>query len=221
MALVVGRVLAALLLLCVLLQQCHADSGTALEVLGLGPPLYQWWRYAPPTEGEVKRAFHGLSLQLHPDKQRGKDAERYMEVREAYDFLKGSGAEADERRRAASERYRDRGAALASAIELLRATVLDPIELLRREAVLLWRQPLHTLGRWKDNLGNAKPRQWVLWLLQLWIGWQGLALSCHLLSVRLRGLVWRTETGTEGMRTRQRAALEQRHLLLRKPHEAR
>ena len=50
------------------------------DILGITPAA---------TESEIKRAYHRLALQYHPDKAGAEGAEKFKTIREAYDIVGG------------------------------------------------------------------------------------------------------------------------------------
>ena len=58
-----------------------ATAGSFYDLLGVPPNA---------TESELKRAYHRLALQYHPDKAGSEGLETFKRIREAYDVLQGA-----------------------------------------------------------------------------------------------------------------------------------
>jgi preprotein translocase subunit Sec63 len=91
-----------------------------LEALELNPPFYQFWRYDPPSESDVKTAYRRLSLKYHPDKQSDpKLTEKFYLIRKSYEYLKGNDKQAEVRRKKEALRYKHYGDTLSLIFKII------------------------------------------------------------------------------------------------------
>lgn len=177
-------------------------------VLGLAPSTYQFWPFQIPSEEDVKRAYRSESLKNHPDKHtnsKDKDAQqdKFIHIREAYDELKGSNFEAQERRREYAREYAQYG----ETLRWLTSEVLAFRRSLLMEFERLCEEPGPTLQGYWDGAQEAPLELWVRSLLIVWlIQW---CLRCCLFYL-VRSVRWlfSNPLAEEELRRRQREAYE-------------
>lgn len=144
-----------------------------LKELGLSPPFYQFWKFSPPTEPDVKKAYRELSLKYHPDKSGNSYQEKFYKIREAYEMLKGSGKEADSRRRMYASKYSRYGETLELFSSQYKRFARNIQKYFKSASESLLEDPLGTLKyyayKWYYSLDQIKFEDCVIFSIMTYI----------------------------------------------------
>lgn len=182
----------SLWLFCVILlvMQCSSFSSSEdpkidhLQALGLAPPFYQFWDYEIPNENVIKAAYKSQSLLYHPDKNDQPDAmDRFIAIRNAYDELKGSGPDAERRRKLAAARYQHHGQMLRAAKHHIRQLPAYCQYVYKHYLLVIW---WYAVALWKEFCNNPKDSY-----LRFLYNWNHLSTKDIVFTLFVSWLIWK------------------------------
>lgn len=144
-----------------------------LSILGLGPKLYQFWEFRPPTESEIKIAYRKQSLSHHPDKNKSPNAaERFHLIHQSYVYLRGVGIEAQSRRLHASEKYQHYGLVLRRISNILSDLTwffMSTYNAALQSLHNLWRNPVSFTQACWHSLRSITSKTVIIYTVVAWV----------------------------------------------------